>query len=64
MRKDYSGFLVDLMESPALKDVVRKLSVQSLNVNKDAEKALEFAKAKEKGENGKAENALDCCSDL
>ena len=49
------------MESPTLKDVVRKLSVQSLN--KDAEKALEFAKAKEKGENGKAENDLDC-SDL
>ena len=52
------------MESPTLKDVVRKLPVQSLNVNKDAEKALEFAKAKEKGENGKAENDLDCCSDL
>ena len=52
------------MESPTLKDMVRKLPVQSLNVNKDAEKALEFVKAKEKGENGKAENALDCCSDL
>ena len=50
------------MDSPTLKDMVRKLPVQSLN--KDAEKALEFAKAKEKGENGKAENALDCCSDL